>query len=708
MPNTSINHHLTNFSWGLGYGAVAAIMNYFLAFEIYGSVTVLLGQMFVFLALFTRGPFAALVAAVMASAAVFLYTDNIFFFVTLVAEVIAVYFLFRRNVPILLADLIYWLVFGIPASYLYLPTIVDIPTNFLILILAKLVLNGLLYTALAILLFQLVPRNWRLIPMRPVSDSLTGRIFYLSFLCIIVSSLSFSLLYTVRSAQQVEQQIVSDIGAKANSLREVTEDFVSDYVVAVRNLRDSMQSLTNYDEQLELMELTQRNYPGFVSMLRADAVGRIVHGVPSDHFGEVLIRNTTLPEIDDRNYFRLPKETLTGFVSSAFRGRGFGTQPIIAISEPMLANGEFTGIVEGSLDIPELTRLVRRTDIDPRYQSVVVTDDDNQVIFASEELDLVTLANFTPRNLQNLYTQNLPLTRIEGRDLLYTQRLNSYGWNIYVFSSPNELTELFTENLIILITFLILIAILFALVTRRFAREITRPLESLAEQLNQDTDMPLVIEQSEMSREVRTIADNLISARKLMVNFNRQLQSQVQDKTADLETLNAKLQKLAREDGLTELLNRRTFDDLAEQRFHEAMATRKHVALILMDIDHFKHINDTMGHPVGDECIRSVGVLLKEHFERIGGLVGRYGGEEFAVFVSEVDDLRQLAETFQEALATYCQVNGQVIPLSMSMGIVQVRQNFSGGSFRRLVAHADKLLYQSKDSGRNRISIETL
>lgn len=241
MPNTSINHHLTNFSWGLGYGAVAAIMNYFLAFEIYGSVTVLLGQMFVFLALFTRGPFAALVAAVMASAAVFLYTDNIFFFVTLVAEVIAVYFLFRRNVPILLADLIYWLVFGIPASYLYLPTIVDIPTNFLILILAKLVLNGLLYTALAILLFQLVPRNWRLIPMRPVSDSLTGRIFYLSFLCIIVSSLSFSLLYTVRSAQQVEQQIVSDIGAKANSLREVTEDFVSDYVVAVRNLRDSMQ-----------------------------------------------------------------------------------------------------------------------------------------------------------------------------------------------------------------------------------------------------------------------------------------------------------------------------------------------------------------------------------------------------------------------------------------------------------------------------------
>lgn len=708
MRNASVNHHLTNVSWGLGYGSVAAIINYFLAFEVYGSVTILLGQMIVFLALFTRGLTAAVIAALMASAAVYLYTQNAFFFITLISEVLTVYLLYRRKVPILLADLLYWVLLGIPMSYLYLPTVLDLPTDFLVIIMAKLVFNGLLYTALAILLFQLVPKSWRVVPMKPVSDSLTGRIFYLSFLCIVVTSLSFSFLYTVRSAQQIEQQIVADIGAKANSLREVTEDFVTDYVVAVRNLRDSMVSLASFEEQLELMALTQNNYPSFVSMLRADANGKILHGVPTDHFGEVLTQTSTLPDIDDRNYFQAPKATREGYVSSAFRGRGFGTQPIIAISEPLLKNEEFMGIVEGSLDIPELNRLVRRTDIDPRYQSVVVTDNDNQVIFASDQLNLIALASFSPRNLLNLYTQDLPLTRLQNRDMLYTQRLNKYGWNIYVFSSPEQLTQLFAHNLIVLFVFLILIGALFALVTRRFAREITRPLESLAEQLNHDTDLPLAIDQSEMSREVRTIADNLISARKLMVNFNRQLQTQVQEKTADLEKLNGKLEKLAREDGLTELLNRRTFDDLAEQRYHEAMATRKHVALILMDIDHFKRINDTMGHPVGDECIRMVGLILKEYFERKGCLVGRYGGEEFAVFVSEVDDLRALAKEFQDALATSCQVEGQVIPLSMSMGIVEVRSSFSGGSFRRLVAHADKLLYQSKDSGRNRISIETL
>lgn len=702
-----MNQTLISVFAGVGFGAIAALVNYFLAFELYGSVTILLGQLFVFLALFTRGLLSAIVSTIIASVAVYLYTDNSFFFVTLIAEIFVVWFLYRRRVPILLADFLYWLIFGMPLSYLYLPTVIDVPTSFLVLVLAKLLLNGLLYTALAILLYQLVPKVWRNVTMKPVADSLRGRVFYLSFLCIVVSSLSFSLLYTVRSAQQVEQQIVTDIGSKASSLRQVTEDFVNDYKVAVRNLRDSMLVVTDYQEHLELLRLTQENYPGFISMLLADANGKILHGVPQQHF-QVLVNNPNAPvDINDRAYFYEPKASGLGYVSSAFRGRGFGTQPILAISEPLIIDGTFQGIVEGSLDVPELVRLVRRTDIDPDYQSVVVTDDQHQVLFANDKLHLRTLSHYEPNVLPNLYTQKLPLTRLNERDLLFTQRVNSHGWNIYVFSSPELITQLFLYNLIILSIFLTLIAILFAFVTHRFAQDLNRPLEQLAKQLRDNTDSPLAIESDGMTREIRTIAENLTSARKLMVNFNRQLQQQVNEKTKDLEQLNMRLQKLAREDGLTELLNRRTFDDLAEQRYHEAMATREPIALILMDIDYFKRINDAMGHPAGDECIRCVGQLLKEHFERRGCLCARYGGEEFAVFVSGVDDVRQLVEQFQDALATYCHVNGQVVPMTISMGIAEIRHSFGGGSFRRLVAEADKLLYQSKDTGRNRISIET-
>ncbi|WP_198678780.1 sensor domain-containing diguanylate cyclase [Pseudidiomarina insulisalsae] len=708
LPAGNVSDKLTQVFAGIGFGAVAALINYFLAFELYGSVTILLGQTFVFLALFTRGLLAALVSTFIAAIAVYLYTYNSFFFVTLAAEVIVVWFLYQRRVPILMADLIYWLVIGAPLSYAYLPTIIDVPQSFLILVLAKLLLNGLLYTALAILLYQLVPKSWRNVAMKPVSDSLRGRVFYLSFLCIIISSLSFSLLYTVRSAQQVEQQIVSDIGAKANSLRQVSEDFVNNYVVAVHNLRDSMLVVQDFDQKIKLMEVTQQNHPGFISMLLANDEGQIVHGVPAAQFAVLQNNPAVNRDISDRPYYFTPKANGLGYVSSAFRGRGFGTQPIIAISEPLMVNGEFRGIIEGSLNVPELSVLVHRTDIDANYQSVIVTDDKHQVIFATPELNLRSLSTYEPVLLPNLYTQDLPLTRIESRDLLYTQRLNSYGWHVYVFSSPHIITQLFLDNLIILLLFLALIALLFAFVTRRFAQDLNRPLEQLAKQLRHNTETPLAVERGEMTREVRTIADNLIAARKVMVDFNRQLQQQVNEKTADLERLNLKLQKLAREDGLTELLNRRTFDDLAEQRYHEAMATREPIALILMDIDHFKRINDTMGHPVGDECIQCVGALIKEHFERRGCLCGRYGGEEFALFVSASENVLELVEEFQNKLATYCEVNGQVIPVTISMGIAEVRHNFSGGSFRRLVAQADKLLYQSKDNGRNRISLETI
>lgn len=693
---------------GFGYGALAAAVNYFLAFEIYGSLTVIFGQVFVLLALFTRGFLAAMVSATFAAFAISIYTDNFFFFVTLLSEVAFIYYLYQRRIPILVADLIYWCVFGMPFSYLYVPTILDVPQSFLFLILAKLLMNGLLYTALAVLLYQLLPKRLKIRVMTPVSDTLRGRIFYLSFLCIIISSLCFAILFTVRSTQQAEQQIVSDIRSKANSLRQVTEDFVDGYVVAVRNLRDGMERVSDYEEKLMLMNHTQQNFPGFVTMLWSDAQGVILHGEPVDSFSAVFNNPQRSPSISDRSYFTAPKLTGQGFVSSAFRGRGVGEQPIIAISEPYTRNNRFAGIIEGSLDIPELVRLVQRTDIDPRFQSVIVTDNEHQVIFATEDTALAPLSYYKPTHARNPYSLILPLTRLQQRDLLYTQRMNDYGWNIYVFSSPQEMTDMFLGNILILAIFLGVITLLFAIVTRRFAQELNRPLEQLVEQLGDPTNVPALTDRNEVTQEIRTLADNLIAARKVMVDFNRQLQQQVEEKTADLERLNEKLHKLAREDDLTGLLNRRTFDELAEQRYHEAMATRGHIALILMDIDHFKRINDTMGHPTGDACLRCVGSLIKHHFASHGSLCARYGGEEFAIFVSGIDDIKALVEGFQQALSDSCQVQGQVIPMSISMGVVEIKQHFSGESFRRLVAHADKLLYDSKDAGRNRISIEQL
>ncbi|RUO68981.1 hypothetical protein CWI80_12185 [Pseudidiomarina sediminum] len=693
---------------GLGYGAIAAIVNYFLAFEIYGSLTVIFGQVFVLLALFTRGLLAAMVSALLAALAISIYTDNVFFFVTLLSEVAVVHYLYQRRIPILVADLIYWCVFGMPFSYLYVPTVIDVPQSFLFLILAKLLMNGLLYTALAILLYQLLPRRWKLTTMTPVSDTLRGRIFYLSFLCIIISSLCFSFLFTVRSTQQAEQQIVSDIGSKANSLRQVTEDFVDDYVVAVRNLRDSMERVSDYEEKLMLMDYTQRNFPGFVTMLWSDAQGTILHGVPVASFSAAFNRMQESPSISDRDYFLMPKASGQGYVSSAFRGRAIGEQPIIAISAPYHRNNRFAGIIEGSLDIPELVRLVQRTDIDPRFQSVIVTDNEHQVIFATEDTALAPLSYYEPTYARNPYSLILPLTRIQQRDVLYTQRMNDYGWNIYVFSSPQEMTDLFLGNILILALFLSIITALFAVVTRRFAHELNRPLEQLVAQLGDPTNVPDLPSRADVTREVRALTDNLIAARKVMVDFNHQLQQQVEEQTADLARLNERLNKLAREDDLTGLLNRRTFDELAEQGYHEAMATRGHIALILADIDHFKRINDTMGHPVGDACLRCVGQLIQQHFASKGCLCARYGGEEFAMFVTDIDDVHAMVTDFQQALSQSCEVQGQVVPMSISMGVVEIKQHFSGESFRRLVAHADKLLYESKDAGRNRITIEQL
>jgi diguanylate cyclase (GGDEF)-like protein len=164
------------------------------------------------------------------------------------------------------------------------------------------------------------------------------------------------------------------------------------------------------------------------------------------------------------------------------------------------------------------------------------------------------------------------------------------------------------------------------------------------------------------------------------------------------------LADLARRDGLTKLLNRRAFDDALAEAIARVQRLSEPIALLILDLDHFKRINDTHGHGVGDEVLRKVAEAMVADV-RIFDRVFRVGGEELAVLLTGVD--ATAAETTAERLrqsiaAMSIPVAGGEIGASVSIGVALGSQSSEPAS---LVEAADKALYRAKAEGRNRVVV---
>ena len=167
-----------------------------------------------------------------------------------------------------------------------------------------------------------------------------------------------------------------------------------------------------------------------------------------------------------------------------------------------------------------------------------------------------------------------------------------------------------------------------------------------------------------------------------------------------------KLTFLGQRDGLTKLYNRQYFDTALDSAL--ANARRHHIPLtvVMLDIDHFKAVNDTYGHQAGDNCLSIISKLLQDQFKRETDIVARYGGEEFIAILDGTtleEAIIQTEELRKKIEFHHISTGEKTISLTASFGLSALVAPFTASS-SKLIALADTLLYQSKHHGRNRIS----
>jgi diguanylate cyclase len=195
----------------------------------------------------------------------------------------------------------------------------------------------------------------------------------------------------------------------------------------------------------------------------------------------------------------------------------------------------------------------------------------------------------------------------------------------------------------------------------------------------------------------------VFSALDQMISANNELQERLSQAEKQLATQAAEIkvhESEARTDSLTTLSNRRAFDDELKRRLSEWERKRIPCTLVLLDIDFFKKFNDTHGHQVGDEVLRSVAKVLKAT-SRESDLPCRYGGEEFGVILPTTDapSARVVAERIRTAVEeSITQYEDKTLKVTCSIGMSQFE---SSDDIGRLIRRADEALYASKKAGRN-------
>lgn len=203
--------------------------------------------------------------------------------------------------------------------------------------------------------------------------------------------------------------------------------------------------------------------------------------------------------------------------------------------------------------------------------------------------------------------------------------------------------------------------------------------------------------------ELAELSDNVNRMAQALQAERENLERTVAERTRELQEANARLERLAVTDGLTGLYNHRRFYEALHTELLRSDRHRRPLAVLMIDVDFFKRVNDALGHPIGDDLLRRLAEVLSKDLRQTD-LIARYGGEEFAVILPETSkaEALQVAERMRAAVESKVNEGGpwrQTVTVSIGVAVFPE----DGRSAEPLLAAADAAMYVAKRQGRNRV-----
>lgn len=563
--------------------------------------------------------------------------------------------------------------------------------------------------------------------MTPAPRTTSQRFLGLLLLAVLVPSTALAALYAFLGYARERSYLTEQLAISTQLSALAIEDFVAHHLSAVA----VMAAVPPPPEQrAPVLQQLKTRFPAFASVLVTDARGRVLDSYPRPNGPPGRVR-----DVSDRQYFRVPAATGRESVSDGFVGRVLSGDPLVAVSAPILREGRFDGVVEGSLHIAAFTEERGRA-LARRGFRLLVLDRADRVIYAGDGLPYrfgQPMAGAAFVHALPASAQVEPARRFEG--VLDGQRAAwvagtqmRHGWRIYLLASDDMLLTATWQRLWRLLVLSTVIAVGVLLVAAWQARRIDRGLaavmarlRALASDFDSDVrgidDMPE--EMTPLGQAIIDLGDNLRRAlgdldtsyrneTQLTESLRREVterESMIARRTVELRLANAELASLALTDPLTGLMNRRGLDQAMGPVVDAQGVLAAPMAVIALDVDHFKRFNDRYGHPAGDRVLKRVAGALRSALRDEGDLAVRSGGEEFMAVLAGADLAagHVVAERIRQ-LVHALDIRHEDAPVghvTVSIGLIAAA---SGTPLAEALQGADQALYRAKQAGRDRVS----
>ncbi|NWL88589.1 GGDEF domain-containing protein [Paenibacillus sp. 79R4] len=502
---------------------------------------------------------------------------------------------------------------------------------------------------------------------------------------LVIAAILLTMLTSITSALQVNRtSLIDNYLNKNESYSKKLAFNTNELLTTMQENIAAIASISVRGNELNpqmIDDLYQANREYFNSIVIADA-DRVVQAYSPQDIGI---------SIGDKLNSKQSKEAVilkNSFISEPYRTTNTD-RLIILVSAPIVDHeGNYKGFVGGTIYLEEdnvLSTMLRKHFFgDGSY--VYVVDKNGDLIFHSEQARVGQhIKNEAVETVISGQSGSRKITNTPGKIFLvgYAYEPKS-SWGI-VSQTPYEvinqpLRQLVQRMLLHAMPFLLLILVLAWWIASRIAKPLNTLAQFSDEAMLNPVSAPNVPDIHSYYYEVSLLS--------------RSVKIALQSMNRDLTNLRHKVNI----DGLTGLVNRRGFDSLIA----EWIESKPSFILILFDIDHFKQVNDTYGHVVGDAVLRYLAQLMQQLLSN-EDIAFRYGGEEFGILVrhGELDRAKALADRLRAQLASTISPTGQ--PITVSAGISSFPAH--GQTAEELVMRADEALYDSKENGRNKTTV---
>lgn len=530
--------------------------------------------------------------------------------------------------------------------------------------------------------------------------------------------LLFGAAFLVSQWQRNYDDLMLRLDANARLNANVIDDFLEAQLAGVRLLaeRASDDPAIRNEELSRLLDV----YPSMLRAMWVDADGNVV--LVRDTRGRALLPITGL--VADEAWFAAAKARHLPYVSDVYRRSAYGNDVVVGVSMPVLRDGEFHGALQAEIPVQSFARLSADS-MARRGLELLLLDRDGRVAYATQRLrwqvleqsgadgDALRRAALGPdRNGRIALRPGL----LRDGDNAYVEAVSMRnGWTLVLVTAQRQLLAPLLSRGVLLVILLAatMLGVLWALWRQRqlLRRSMGYLLASLrgyalGGTLDPAQAQALPEELQPLAAGIGDLGARMNAAFGELKQVLDERDNEIAARTESLRHAVAELDRLSRTDAMTGSLNYRGFTETGERLWRLAKSTGTSLAVLALDIDHFKRYNDLYGHAEGDNALRRFAGAVRSALLHADDVLARPGGEEFLVFLPSA--------TFDQAMHVGQRVCQRVRDadivhagsgkgrLTVSVGVAALEPG--DGEIEDLLKRADAALYRAKAAGRDGVS----